>query len=149
MDKKLLYLHKLSSKDEIFCQYYVITLNRIFAAYKAKLSKLKNYEKDFDKLGDHERRALSKCASELMKKNDVKERISEIARIEAEKNSQASLIEVLEYYTLCMRRSKEDLKNKIVDTNLMFAGLKAADQLLKRYDTGQEMEDKILFKRGV
>lgn len=150
MDNNIIHLYKISPKSEIFCQYYVRTINGVYAAFKAKMSTIKYIDGlEYENLNDRQRRCLSKCATAELKKPDVKERISEIARIEAEKNTQASLNEILEYYSLCLRKSKNNIIEGYLDTNLMFAGIKAAEQLQKRYDSGVELDDKIIFNRGV
>lgn len=140
-------LSEITPQEEIFCQHYVITVDSTYSAYQSGMSNSIKLDVEYENLTLKQRKSLSRLGNIALKKDIVKQRISEIARIEAEKNSCATLEEILSYLTIIIRRSK----NKLDNIMLINSAIKAIETLIKRYpDFAEgEKEQKYYFKRGV
>lgn len=140
-------LYEITPQEEIFCQHYVISINTVFSAYHSGMCSSIKDDVKFDDITIKERGALQKAGNRALNKNTVKKRISEIATIEATKNSCATLDEILSYLTICIRQSKDNIKN----TLYMNSALKAIDVLIKRYPDFHESSktESMHFRRGV
>lgn len=142
---KVIKLYEITPQEEIFCQNYVLSVDASLSAYHAGMFNNIKLEKEFDNLDLKELKGLSRAGNAALKKDKVKDRISELAAIEAEKNSIASLQEILEYLTLVLRKSKQNFKNVM----LVNAAIKSCESLIKRYPEFAEnkKDDKYIFKR--
>ncbi len=140
-------LYDVTPQEEIFIQYYLITGNRQISAYNAHFAQLKE-EKPFEELTAKEKNTLSTAATRCLNRDKVKERISQLAREEAEKNSCATLEEILAYLTTVVRKSKE---NEFRNIGLVNMAITAINTLIKRYpnfEGSAGADEKIVFKRG-
>lgn len=133
-------------QEEIFCQFYILTVDAIASAYHAGFGNNIKSEKTLDELTFKERRSLSAFACRALKRPIIAARISELARIHAEKYACATLDEILQYLTSCIRKSKDNMNN----INLMNSAIKAVEVLIKRYPEFSSYGDNIRyeFKRG-
>lgn len=151
----VIYLYEITPQEEIFCQNYVINLDTIKSAYMSGMHKNVKDKVEFDKLSVRQRSTLSKAGTRALEKKEVKLRISEIAAIEAERNNCASVDEILNYLTICVRKSKANIKDADngkckINTDLIKAAINAISVLIKRYpDFAEEKKETITFKRGV
>jgi hypothetical protein len=151
------YLYKISPQEEIFCQHYIISIDAIYSAYHAGMYSNIKDDIEYENLTSKQRSTLSKAGTRCLDKNHVKERISEIARKEAEKNNICTLEEILNYLTVCIRKSKSNIRDaennklKSININLMKMAINAVDILIKRYPDFNlgEKDEKKVFKRGV
>ena len=154
---QLIHLYNISSQDEIFCQNYVISIDASFSAYSSGLCQnIKPDEIKYNDLTTRQRNTLCKAGSRLLHRKEIKLRISEISRLEAEYNNSASLEEILNYLTLCVRKSKSNIRdseesNAKINTSLIRSAIEAINVLIKRYPDFAEGEKKepIVFNRGV
>lgn len=146
-NKKIVYLYQISSQEEIFCQNYVISVDAAYAAFHAKYS-IDDLPDRFDDLNISQVAKLGIVGNSVLEKKHIKQRISEISRIEAEEHSCCTLGEILNYLSICIRKSKWDIDN----IKLMQNAIKATETLIKRYPDfaeGQGEKDKLHFSRGV
>lgn len=149
-------LFEIHPQEEIFCQNYVISVDASIAAYHSGMCQNIKDEIPFDKLNSRQRNTLSQAGSRALRKKEIKARISEIAAIEAEKNNSASLEEILNYLTLCVRKSRRNFqdveeKGEKLNTGLVKAAIDSINVLIKRYPDFADGEKKepVIFKRGV
>lgn len=143
----VIHLYEITPQEEIFCQYYVTSVDAAYAAYHANYNNKKN-DIEFKDMNIKDIATLSTFGNKVLKKPNIKKRISEITRIEVEKNNTCTLDEILEYLTICIRKSKWNLK----DQNLMKNALKAAELFIKRFPDFEESKtekDSMKFSRGV
>lgn len=148
MDNKVItFLYEITPQEEIFCQYYLLTCNLTESAYHAHMLDLKN-KVEYDKLDLKQQKNLNTMARRAIEKNKVKERISFLAKEAAEKNSCASLEEIMGFLTTIIRKSKENGYKNIM---LLNSAIKAVETLIKRYPNfeGSAQQEKIVFNRGV
>jgi meiotically up-regulated gene 157 (Mug157) protein len=153
----LVYLYKVTPQEEIFCQNYVTSVDTIFSAYHAGMASNIKFDVKFEDLNQRQRSTLSKAGCRALDKQHVKKRISEISRIESEKNACMSLQEILNYLSTVVRKSKNNISNaeyqkndNIINTDLIKGAINAISVLIKRYPDfadGEQRED-IVFKRG-
>lgn len=156
MSNNVIYLYEITPQEEIFCQNYVISLDTVRSAYISGMHRNIKEDVVFDKLTSRQRGTLSKAGNRALEKKEVKARISEIAAIEAEKNNCASLDEILNYLTICIRKSKDQIKeadrnHSKINTYLIKAAIEAINVLIKRYPDFADGEKKepLHFSRGV
>lgn len=153
----LVYLYKVTPQEEIFCQNYVTSIDTVFSAYHAGMASNIKLDVKFEDLNSRQRGTLSKAGCRAMEKNHIKQRISEISRIESEKNACISLQEILNYLSMVVRKSKNNIDraekgrtDAIINTDLIKGAINAITVLIKRYPDfadGEQKED-IVFKRG-
>lgn len=141
-------LLNITAQEEIYCQYYVNTVDNVFSAYNAGFyNSIKNTKK-YDELELKERKSLSNIGNKALKKHNVKARISQLAKIEAQKNRCASLEELLAYLTAIVRKPAEE---QFCNVYQVQNSIKAIQILLQRYPnfagSATDPEEKYIFHR--
>lgn len=140
-------LYEITPQEEIFVQYYLLTGNVIESAYHSHMLDMKVYKK-LDEIIPKDLKLLSAAGMRALKKDKVRERISELAREHAEKNACANLTEIMAYLTAIIRKSKE---NEYKNNYLVNSAIKACETLIKRYpdfENSGDKKDEITFTRG-
>lgn len=136
----------ISPQEEIFCQFYVVSIDPILSGFHANFLDLKAEKKEFDNLDSDDIKAIEKISDKALKMPNIKARISEISKYEAEKHSTAGLKEVLIFLTDVIRTSRQRKRDMV----LLDKALKACDMLLKRFpDNESANKDLLKFSRGV
>lgn len=140
-------LRDITAQEEIFIQYFLVSGNVSESAYHANMLNIKDEFVEYKDVTTKRIKELHTTGNRCLKKDKVKERISILAQEAAERNSCATLDEILAYLTTIIRKSKENFNN----TNLINSAISAINTLIKRYpnfEGSAGAEEKIIFKRG-
>ncbi|OGS41359.1 MAG: hypothetical protein A3K77_06290 [Euryarchaeota archaeon RBG_13_31_8] len=141
-------LFDVEPREEIFIQYYLLNGNIAESAFHSHFLDLKNEYGEIDKLPNTRYKDLHKAGTNCLKKEKVKARISQLAAEQAQKESCASLTEIMAYLTTIIRKSKE---NEYKNIMLVNSAIKAVETLIKRYpnfEGSAEQKESISFSRG-
>ena len=141
-------LFSVTAQEEIFIQHYLISVNRAEAAYNSGFCDILNEYNSFEQVPSKQIKYLEQAAARCLKKEEVRNRISLLAKEHAEKNGSADLTEIMSYLTSVIRMSKQ---NEFKNIMLVNAAIKAIETLIKRYPNfeNSEKQDAIIFDRGI
>lgn len=155
---EIIYLYKITPQEEIFCQHYILVPDTIYAAYHAGYCRNLKDEVSFDNLSHKQRGTLSKAGCRILDKKNVKERISELAREQAEKTGCLSLDEILNYLSMVVRKSQANFQyaaergsSTFINSDLVKNAINSISLLIKRYPdfADEDRKEDIIFQRGV
>jgi predicted ArsR family transcriptional regulator len=147
-ENNIITLYELHPQEEIFCQYYLQTGSAGRSAFfSCMCNNIKENIKSYDDLTLRQQKDLSTMGNKALKKPAVRKRISQMAEAAAKAYSICGLDELLQYLTMVVRESKENIRN----VPLANSAIKAIEMLLKRYpefgSKGNNEAEKYNFSR--
>jgi hypothetical protein len=144
MSNKVITLYEIPVQEEIFCKFFIHTLDVSISAYEAGYFKLKESELKYPDLKSTDKAKLTRKGNELIKEKRIKKRISEMTEQEAVNKNILSLDDTLEYLSLVIKEAKKKLKSSFY-TN---CGLRAAEIIIRHHkENNNNKNEQIYFSR--